>query len=54
MRPLRKLFETLKNTHEAAADETFAKTGPCECSSEWPTLETTANGYLMRALPSSR
>ena len=53
MRQLKRLFKTLRNTHEAPGDETFAKSGPCECSPEWPALETTANGYIMRALPSS-
>ncbi|MEU2074856.1 hypothetical protein [Streptomyces sp. NPDC013489] len=53
MRPLKRLFKTLRHTHEAPGDETFAKTNPCGCSPEWPALETTANGYIMRALPSS-
>ncbi|MFB7830815.1 hypothetical protein [Streptomyces sp. NPDC056056] len=53
MRPLQRLLKTLRNTHEAPDDETFAITRPCECLPEWPALETTANGYIMRALPSS-
>ncbi|MER7541024.1 hypothetical protein ABTX77_40690 [Streptomyces sp. NPDC097704] len=53
MRPLRKLLKTLRETHDAPGDETFAKSGPCECSPEWPALETTANGHVMRALRSS-
>ncbi|MER8041750.1 hypothetical protein [Streptomyces sp. NPDC094032] len=30
---LRKLFETLRNTHDAPGDETFTTTGPCEFDS---------------------
>ncbi|WP_225804388.1 hypothetical protein [Streptomyces sp. NK15101] len=53
MRPLGRLFKNLGNTHEAPGDETFAETGPCECSPEWPALETTANSHTMRAPPPS-
>lgn len=53
MRPLKRLFKTLRHTHEAPGDETFARTNPCGRSPEWPALETTANGFIMRALPSS-
>ncbi|MGW3988603.1 hypothetical protein [Streptomyces sp. NPDC004830] len=53
MESLRKLFATLRNTHEAPGDETFARERPCACSPEWPALETTANGYVMRALPTA-
>lgn len=53
MHPLRKLFETLRNTHDEPGDEAFAQTTPCGCRPKWPALETTANGYVMRALPSS-
>ncbi|MEV6251260.1 hypothetical protein AB0M38_34585 [Streptomyces sp. NPDC051742] len=53
MRPLRKLFTTLRNTRNTPDGEVFAKTEPCECSPEWPAIETTANGYVLRALPSS-
>ncbi|MFF3463247.1 hypothetical protein [Streptomyces sp. NPDC002619] len=47
------LYETLENTHDAAGDETFAKSAACSCSPSWPGLETTANGYVLRAVPSS-
>lgn len=53
MRALRDLFKTLKSTHHAADDETFAKDVPCQCSPVWPALETTANGYVIRAVPST-
>ncbi|MER5202430.1 hypothetical protein [Streptomyces sp. NPDC002825] len=53
MRPLRRLFKTLRNTHDAPGDETFAKSGPCERCPRWPALETTANGYTTRAVSSS-
>ncbi|MFF8381332.1 hypothetical protein ACF07V_35060 [Streptomyces sp. NPDC015661] len=53
MRPLKTLFKMLSNTHEAPGDDTFAKTGSCACSPQWPALETTADGYTMGALPSS-
>ncbi|MEU9858957.1 hypothetical protein [Streptomyces sp. NPDC047974] len=52
MRPFREFFKTLRNTHNTPGDEVFAKNEPCECSPEWPALETTANGYVLRALPS--
>lgn len=50
---LKKLFKTLKDTHHAPGDETFARDALCTCSPNWPGLETTANGYMIRALPSS-
>lgn len=53
MQGLKKLYRTFRATHHAAEDETFAKTAPCTCSPSWPALETTANGYMVRALPSS-
>jgi hypothetical protein len=53
MRALRKLFKTLKNTHGAPNDEAFAQNMPCGCLPAWPALETTANDYVIRALPSS-
>lgn len=41
-------------THHAPDGETFAAHAPCECfSATWPALETTANGYVIRAVPSS-
>ncbi|MGY4936215.1 hypothetical protein ACWC9U_32070 [Streptomyces sp. 900116325] len=53
MRALRNLFKTLGSTHHAPDDETFAANAPCECSPRWPALETTANDYVIRAVPSS-
>ncbi|SDK48538.1 hypothetical protein SAMN05421806_10823 [Streptomyces indicus] len=53
MRGLRKLYKTLKGTHHAPDDDTFAKGAPCRCSPNWPALESTANGYTVRALPSA-
>ncbi|MGW7242199.1 hypothetical protein [Streptomyces sp. NPDC054804] len=50
---MNKLFETLEDTHNAPEDETFAKNAPCHCSPQWPALETTANGYVIRAEPRS-
>ncbi|TQK42341.1 hypothetical protein FBY35_3731 [Streptomyces sp. SLBN-118] len=53
MQALKELFKTLKSTHHAPDDETFAANVSCECSPSWPALETTANGYMIRAVPSS-
>ncbi|MFJ6565740.1 hypothetical protein ACIQMV_39110 [Streptomyces sp. NPDC091412] len=53
MHPLRELYKKFAKTHHIPGDEEFAKARPCECSPAWPALETTANGYVMRALPSS-
>ncbi|MFD6417945.1 hypothetical protein [Streptomyces sp. NPDC060194] len=50
---MRKLYTTFRNTHHAPEDDTFATATPCTCTPHWPSLETAANGYLVRALPSS-
>ncbi|MFE4420748.1 hypothetical protein [Streptomyces sp. NPDC056817] len=45
-----KLF---KNTAKAPDGDPFAVQRTCQCSPEWPDLETTANGHMLPAQPSS-
>lgn len=49
-RQLRGMF---RNTQKSGSGSRFANDGPCQCSPEWPALETTANGYMLPAAPSS-
>jgi hypothetical protein len=51
-RRLRKnLMAILKDTTTNPDGSPFAVKGPCRCTPGWPGLETTANGYVLRGLP---
>lgn len=45
-----KLFKNTARTREGAQ---FAAERPCRCAPEWPGLETSANGHMLPAEPSS-
>jgi hypothetical protein len=51
---IRQTFARLfKSTAESPDGEVFAVERACQCSPEWPDLETTANGHMLPARPSS-
>ncbi|MFD4946154.1 hypothetical protein ACFWNT_27335 [Streptomyces sp. NPDC058409] len=51
---IRKNFAKLfKSTAKTSDGNLFAVQRPCQCSPEWPGLETTANGHMLPAQPSS-
>lgn len=42
-----------KRTAKTPNGDPFAVQRPCQCSPAWPGLETTANGHMLPAQPSS-
>ncbi|MFD9128659.1 hypothetical protein [Kitasatospora sp. NPDC059571] len=50
---MKKFFRLFKDTGSSASDAPFAEGDACRCSPLWPKLETTANGYVLPAEPSS-
>ncbi|WP_285103984.1 hypothetical protein [Promicromonospora sp. MEB111] len=45
------LVAILKDTTTNPDGSPFAADGPCRCAPAWPGIETTANGYVLRGLP---